>query len=637
MPKDPYELLFDVGTIKHLGLQMYSTLPPVIGELVANAWDANATRVEITIPETRIIDTSEIIVQDNGIGMSDMDIRKAYLIIGRDRRKDDGTDCTPLPFERPVMGRKGIGKFSAFGIAKEIEVETIREGEFSHLRMNYDALIEQQDKRKIKFPPLSPSGDVEKGTRITLRNLIKYRTRKIPISQLRRGLARRFSIIGESYNFAVVINGDPITPTERNLQQLLEIDRDGNKYIWEYEQHEITSDSGWTIFGWIGALDRTSSLADGIQRGIAILARGKLVQEPFVFDATVGQQFALSYLIGELHAEFVDAEEDSIGTTRNSLVWDTEANIALKAWGQREVNKIARAWAAKRQADNEAALEKNPLYIKFKARADEIGNRRATKIADKFVRNIVKQNVIEDVRAQESIIQSSLDWLEFDTFQEIAEDLADTNVQDIKQLLTLFREWEIVEAKEMAKVSNGRVSTIQKLQESIDQNALEVPELHSFLREFPWTIDPRWTLIDDEVTYSQLLREKFPDADLEAENRRIDFLCVGEAEHLVVVEIKRPHLKASTKELEQIEEYVSFMRDYIQKSTDPSLRYKNVTGYLLCGDMVDTYQVREKRKNLENAAIYVKLYKDLLRIVKSTHKQFLDRYDALQEAKRRMV
>ncbi len=637
MLKDPYELLFDVGTIKHLGLQMYSTLPPVISELVANAWDANATIVEITIPETTITDTSEIIIQDDGIGMSDKGIREAYLIIGRDRRKDDGTDCTPLPYERPVMGRKGIGKFSAFGIAKEIEVETIREGEFSHLRMNYDELIKNKDKRKISFPPLPSSGNVKKGTRITLRNLIKYRTRKISITKLRRGLARRFSIIGESYNFSVVINGAPITPTERDLQQLLEIDRDGNRYIWEYEQHEVTPSSGWNISGWIGALDRTSTLADGIQRGIAIFARGKLVQEPFVFDATVGQQFALSYLIGELHAEFVDAEEDSIGTTRNSLVWDTDANIALKNWGQREVNKIARQWAAKRQADNEAALEENPLYLKFKAKANEIGNRRATKIADKFVRSVVKQNVIDDVEAQESIIQSSLDWLEFDAFQEIAEDLTATDVQDVEQLLTLFREWEVVEAKEMAKVSNGRVSTIQKLQNLIDQNALEVPELHNFLKEFPWTIDPRWTLIDDEVIYSKLLREKFPDANLEAEDRRIDFLCVGEAENLVVVEIKRPHSKASKKELEQIEEYVSFMRDYISKSTDPSVKYKNVTGYLLCGDMVDTYQVREKRKNLENATIYVKLYKDLLRMVKSTHKQFLDRYDALQEVKRRDI
>ena len=67
--------------------------------------------------------------------------------------------------------------------------------------------------------------------------------------------------------------------------------------------------------GWIGALDRTSQDKDKIERGIALMARGKLVQEPFVFDATVGQQFALSYLIGELHVEFADEGEDTIATT----------------------------------------------------------------------------------------------------------------------------------------------------------------------------------------------------------------------------------------------------------------------------------------------------------------------------------
>ena len=30
VPENPYEMKFDIGTIKHLGLQMYSTLPPVI-------------------------------------------------------------------------------------------------------------------------------------------------------------------------------------------------------------------------------------------------------------------------------------------------------------------------------------------------------------------------------------------------------------------------------------------------------------------------------------------------------------------------------------------------------------------------------------------------------------------------------
>ena len=87
---DPYEMKFDVGTIKHLGLQMYSTLPPVIGELVANGWDANATKVEITIPDEPINErTSEIVITDNGDGMSDEDVREKYLRIGRDRREKE--------------------------------------------------------------------------------------------------------------------------------------------------------------------------------------------------------------------------------------------------------------------------------------------------------------------------------------------------------------------------------------------------------------------------------------------------------------------------------------------------------------------------------------------------------------------
>ena len=66
----PFRMKFEMSTIKHLGLQMYSTLPPVIGELVANAWDANATTVTISIPQTPLDAKSRIIIEDDGLGMS---------------------------------------------------------------------------------------------------------------------------------------------------------------------------------------------------------------------------------------------------------------------------------------------------------------------------------------------------------------------------------------------------------------------------------------------------------------------------------------------------------------------------------------------------------------------------------------
>ncbi len=625
---------FDIGTIKHLGLQMYSTLPPVIGELVANGWDANATRVEVTLPDTPVDETSEIVITDDGLGMSDEDIRAKYLVVGRDRRETEVSDETPKPLNRKVMGRKGIGKFSGFGIAKEIEVESVKEGETSRLVMNYDEMLVRAKERSIAFPALPPSGTVKAGTRIKLKKLTKFKSRSISIDRLRKGLARRFSVIGGQHDFEISINGSPITVEERNLQELLEKDMDGNPYVWNFTSEAIKPGKDWRVSGWIGALNRTTPNLDGIDRGIALMARGKLVQEPFVFEAVVGQQYALSYIIGELAVEFVDEKEDTIGTSRNALVWDSEANVVLKEWGGLTVNRIAREWAKKRSQDNRRKLEENEVYQKFRRQAEDIGNSRAIKLADRLVRGAIEQNPAAEVEEVESIIQMSLDFLEFDSFWEIAEDLAGSELQGAKEILELFREWQIVEAKEMSRVTKGRIATIEKLQELIAKNALEVPTLQKFLKEFPWVIDPRWRLVDDEVRYSKLLREQFPESpEVPEKDRRIDFLCVRESTNLVVVEIKRPKAKASMKELGQVEEYVSFTRDQIGKTTDPEMKYDSVTGYLLCGNTVDTYQVREKVKNLGKAQIYVRRYADLLEMARRMHEESIAKYEQLREAK----
>lgn len=636
MPKQPYKMEFDIGTIKHLGLQMYSTLPPVIGELVSNAWDANAKKVKITIPETLLnYDTSEIIVEDDGLGMSDIDIRKAYLIVGRDRRADEGVDVTPAPFNRKIMGRKGIGKFSAFGVAGEIEVESIKDGQTSRFILNYEELEKSAAKREILLPPLEPTNKVTKGTKITLRKITKFQNRSIQLQTIRRGLARRFSIIGVANRFELEINKNPIKPEERDLKALLQKDAAGNLYIWEYDNVEVKEGTGWTVSGWIGAQDRTRTLDEGIGYGITIMARGKLVQEPFVFETTVGQQFALSYLVGELHAEFVDAKDDTIGTTRNSLVWETDANKALLEWGQKQVNYIARQWSDKRSKDNEAELDKNPTYQKFKSQLSEIDNKRAAKIVDKLVRDTIKKDLTSTPEQLQNTMQMCIDYVQFDTFIDIAQDLNDTDSSDIPKLLDLFREWEIIEAKEMMKVTQGRIETIEKLQNLIDSDALEVPTLHNFLKTFPWVLEPRWTLIADEKTYSDLLRNKYPDgANLPEKERRIDFLCVREGDTLVVVEIKRPSVKASRKQLDQIEDYVIFMSDYVKKTTDPDMKFRNVVGYLLCGDVVNKPEVRGKLEILANSRIYVRLYKDLLRMVENSHQEFLERYEELRKKRK---
>lgn len=629
---DTYEMQFDISTIKHLGLQMYSTLPPVMAELVSNAWDADAKRVDITVPKGVLNDKSQILVVDDGCGMSSDQIQNNYLLVGLDRRKSNND--APTKSGRKVMGRKGIGKFSAFGIAGEIDVETVKKGNASRFKMNYAELEKNAVRRQIVIPALPPTGKVKKGTRIVLKEIAKFRGRRIDIANLRRGLARRFSVIGAKQKFKVFVNGKEITVEERDLTRLLGKGADGKPYLWRYNDAEIQPNTGWKVSGWIGALKRTEHIADGIQRGIVIMARGKLVQEPFVFDAVVGQQYALSYLVGELNAEFVDESEDTIGTTRNSLVWDAAPNAALKLWGQKEVNRIAREWAERRSDDNEKELAQNPVYQKFAKEAAKFENRQVKKVADALIRAVIRNDPIADPKLQEPVIQMCLDFMEFDAFQVLATELSQADLSDVGKIVELFREWEVVEAKEMMRVTDGRIKTIEKFEHLIDTNALEVPVLHGFLKEFPWVLDPRWQLIEDEVKFSELLRKEFPeDTKTPEEERRIDFLCVQESTNLIVVEIKRPKLKASMKQLEQIEKYVSFMREHVKKTTDEAFHQKEVIGYLLCGDLVGTGEVRQKKENLMRSSIYVRLYSDLLGMVQRSHKEFLKRYKALREAK----
>ena len=77
------------------------------------------------------------------------------------------------------------------------------------------------------------------------------------------------------------------------------------------------------------------------------------------------------------------------------------------------------------------------------------------------------------------------------------------------------------------------------------------------------------------------------------------------------------------------------MRDYIERTSDPNYKLEEVTGYLLCGDLVDTYQVRGKKNNLADARIYIRRYMDLLEMVQRSHAKFLERYNQLREAKQR--
>ena len=70
------QVSFDIATIDHLGVKLYSTIPPMIAELVSNAWDADAHIVKIYFNEKG---PKSISVQDDGMGMSFDELNTKFL------------------------------------------------------------------------------------------------------------------------------------------------------------------------------------------------------------------------------------------------------------------------------------------------------------------------------------------------------------------------------------------------------------------------------------------------------------------------------------------------------------------------------------------------------------------------------
>lgn len=98
-------------------------------ELVANAWDAGASLVDLTIPPTREL---ALTVVDDGHGMSAAQFKGRWMRLGYDRIKHQGPNVE-FPAERKdwrrrAYGRNGVGRHGLLCFASQYSVETWRDG-----------------------------------------------------------------------------------------------------------------------------------------------------------------------------------------------------------------------------------------------------------------------------------------------------------------------------------------------------------------------------------------------------------------------------------------------------------------------------------------------------------------------------
>ena len=386
MVKHKYTININLNVLNHLGIKLYSNVPAVLSEVVANSWDADATSIDIEIEPNRIT------ITDNGHGMTLKDINDKYLMVGYRRREHDVVRT--VKYDRPVMGRKGIGKLSLFSIADTVAVETVKGTEKHGFVMSATEIEKQikaeeqnsQEKDSDYHPKAMQDGQISLGVQDAEDSPNKGATRiiltglKKGVSQasgaLRKRLARRFSIIGTK-DFTVSINGNSVSITDRDyfhkLHYLWHYGKESEKYVKFCNQEQgklerndiregkIGEKGGYQVTGWIGTVKEAPDIKDSDENlnKIVIMVRGKLAQENILEDFTEGGLYT-KYIIGEIHADFLDLDDqDDIATSnRQEIIKEDPRYADLQKWVQSELKNIESRWSAWRDKDAEKDARK---------------------------------------------------------------------------------------------------------------------------------------------------------------------------------------------------------------------------------------------------------------------------------------
>ena len=637
---DSYRMTLSLNVLNHLGLNLYSNLPAVLSEAVANSWDADATQVEITIDAQ----ADRVTIADNGIGMTATELNERYLRVGYRRRENPNDPWAARTARgRSVMGRKGIGKLSLFSIAKTIEVQSAARRppddeqaplQRAGLIMDVDD-IEKQIGRATGDPEYMPTAlraediGVGEGTTITLTRPKKDLTRAA--AHLRRRLARRFSMLGGG--FKIVVNGLEITPEDRDLAKRCH-------YVWIFGDQEYRKQveallpdvervvrrdgrtpGGQQVLGWVGSAGTSTDLKpvdadDESLNRIAVLVRGKLAQED-VLDLTRQGGVFTKFLTGELHADFldIDTEDDIATSSRQGIIEDDSRFLDFKQFLEAEVRSVGTEWNNFRELDGlKDAVKVVPAIQDWIKRFG--GD--AEKAARSFIGKINGAAVDDAHRKQ--LLTSGVIAFERLHRRDRLEEITAADEANLPALISAFKGIDDVEAAMYYDIVKQRLEIIRKFEELTVDDALE-KLLQEYLFDHLWLLDPGWDRATTPVMEKRVAT--IIGGGDAADRVDIKYRTTGSSH--VIVELKRAGRKVSTFELvAQTEKYRARVSDFLKgtEGRDVDLQVICVVGKPLSDWKADGGRDRS-RQSLAVYGIRVVMYDQLIRNAKQSYAQFL--------------
>ena len=634
---EKYTISIDMNVLNHLGISLYSNIPAVLSEIVANSWDADASIVKITIAKDEN-HCEQITIEDNGFGMTVDDINNRFLTVGYQKRIH-GQARTPR--DRQVIGRKGIGKLSMFSIARTIEVYSSTDGQNTNaFLMDADEIqnVIGKGRNEIYHPQelLSPAIVLKNpGTVIVLKNLKKKMSIATP-DFLKRRIARRFNIIGN--DFKVYVNDVEVRASDSGYYSKVE-------YLWTYgddkkirtaadevenietRSNEIRDENGevYHVTGWIGTVRKSSDLieSDGNINRISILVRGKVGLEDILGELSNGGLFT-KYLIGEISADFFDedSKSDMATTSRQDFDKSDSRYIALVEFLKSELKHIQNKWTGLRNREGEKKASE--YYPQLQSWLNELGM-DDRKIASQILGSINQMEV--DDKDKRLLFQYGV--LAFEKFKinNSLSKLGNVSIDSLQAILEAFSGADEVEAALYYQIVHERLNVLDKFQNIVDED-LKEKVIQQYLFDHLWLLDPSWERAEATERIEQRIYKAL-DADAlgltdEEKKSRLDLKYRTVAGKTVVIELKRYKRKISSSELSaQVSKYCDALTKVLSETGNASQPFEIicVLGHSLGYDAASEERAN-KRLAADNARYIT--YDSIISSTQRIYKEYLD-------------
>ena len=633
-----YRFSVDLAAVEHLGLNLYSNTAAALTEIIANAWDADATKVHITVDD----DFKKITIEDNGHGMSVEDINEKFLKVAYKRRLEEPVS----PNGRPVMGRKGIGKLALFSIAKHIDITSKLENHPSgSLSIDVNELKDHIENKTNYYPkPIKGEAfSLEQGTRFILTELLTSRLNQ-SITAMKKRIARRFSIIGDEDNFNVYVNNEKIDHKDRddfrNLQFSWTFENGGDYQFpqevknFKFNKNSIDHDGhSYNFDGWVGTALKPKDLNTedmGNLNGISIISRGRVFQEN-ILDTISENRIMKSYVTGVIQADFLDADasEDLATSDRQRVREDDPRYVALTKFIKSLLTNMYDTWSKERKKYEVKQATKDHPKLQEWFDSLATGHKKQAEELISTVASLKIDEKNEDDR--KGLYRSTILAFERLKLEGSAHELSDAINEGPNALIQILSNFDSYEVSLYSDLVRNRLSTIKILEDKVKENDYE-NKIRDFIYDHLWLIDPSWERVIASQVKETAVHKMFEQEVKSALNSneikgRLDLCYRNIGGDHIIIELKRPDVGYSLDILKLMGQGKKY-RNALYKSLhhiDPNFTSKErIRVVFLIGNRLDE-DPKEAERMLDSINARVSTYGEMLEKAKSSYADFIEK------------